>query len=499
MIKMTMAQKLVGLFFLWVIISGVFIARIELNSFVYVRWFALALLYLAASLFRPKTLILYTIIFGGSVQAIIAIGQQLAYIESGHSQFSITGLLDNPGPLGGCQAVALIIALALAKESANKYSRLILLLSSLLIAYTVILSDSRASWMATLFGIIAILYEPITSFIKNHRKWAVPLLSAVVVSLSIVAFNYRSDSARSRLLIWRVSADMIGDHPVLGHGLSSFNKHYMLYQAAFFEKNSHSSLARVADNAAYPYNEFLHVWIELGIVGLLILVAALALTFYSAEKKIRAPLVALLVFSLFSYPSSINVLMMMFQLLVGLSLPRKKCSYANAVASCLFLIVLLLWFLERGFIREANKNLQKTLLTVDKQAELYIEQNRYHIAEYPALNTLYSLALIKQADEIDNEKINLLLPTCENWCDIGNIYVSQSSFGAAEKYYKEASLMIPTRFTPKYLLFKMYQETNRINEAMKIANEILEMPLKVENTYTLKHKAEIRAFLEAHT
>lgn len=493
--KMTMAQKLVGLFLLWVIISGVFIARIELNSFVYIRWLAFALLYLAASMFSSKALILHTIVVGGFVQAVIAIGQQLAYIESGHSQFPVTGLLDNPGPLGGYQAMAFIVALALAKESATKYGRFILVFSSLFIAYTVMLSDSRAAWLATLFGIIVLLYEPIANFIKNQKKWAVPLLVVGVVSLSIVGFHYRSDSARSRLLIWRVSADMIGDRPVLGHGLASFNKHYMLYQAAFFKKNPHSSFVTVADNVAYPYNEFLHVWIELGAVGLLLLVAALILTLYSAEKKIRAPLVALLVFSLFSYPRSVNVLMMMFPILLGLSLPRKRCSYANAVASCFFLIVLLLWLLEWGFIREANKNLQKTLLTVDRQAELYIEHHRRRIAEYPSLNTLYSLVLTEQADGRGNEKLNLLLPTCENWCDIGNVYVRQGSFRMAENYYREASLMIPTRFTPNYLLFKMYQETDRIDEAVDIAKEILEMPLKVENTYTLTHKAEIKAFL----
>lgn len=492
---MTIAQKLTGIFFIWVIISAVFIAGIELNNFVYIRWLALLMLYLVADFLRPKTLILYSIVAGGFVQAIVAIGQQLGYIESGHSQFAITGLLSNPGPLGGFQSVALIISIALAKECVNKHGKLILSFSSLIIAYTVIISDSRASWVASIFGMIALIYEPITNYIRNHRKWILVLLPITVVILSILVYNYRSESARSRLLIWRVSTDMIGDHPVLGHGLASFNKHYMCYQAEFFKKNPRSEFANVADNAAYPYNEFLRIWIELGLVGLLIFVAAFSMTLYSAEARIRAPLITLLIFSQFSYPSSVDALLIMLPLLLGLSSPRKRCKYTNVAAISFFLVALSFLLFENQFKKGANKKLQKVLFSADEQTELYIERNKCNIAAFPQLNTLYLFTLMKQPGEIDRGKLNVILPNCENWCDIGDMYVHQGMFDIAEKYFMEASFMIPTRFKPKYLLFKMYQKTNRLNDAVRISKIIQGMPLKIENTYTLKHKAEIRDFL----
>lgn len=488
---------ILGCLFLWAIISGIFISEIELDSFTYVRCLALILLYYAARVSHTKSFILYIILLIGLLQAIVALGQQISYIKSNHSLFAITGLLSNPGEFGGYQAITLVITAALTKEC-KKHRRFILLPALLIIGYSVIISDSRAAWLASIFGIITLFYQPIANTVGRYKKWIILPIIIIVALSAIAVFNYRSGSANSRLLIWRVSADMICDAPILGHGLSSFNKHYMLYQAEFFKKNPDSAFAKVADNVAYPYNEFLHIWIELGIVGLLLFTVALIMMLYQAENKIRSPLIALSVFSMFSYPASTNALLALFPLLAGLALPQKQYKYGNIMTGCLIIFVLSLGLAEQNYIKESNRNLQKALLTADKQSELYIRHNVRRLTEYPQLNTLYSLFLTKQSGTIDHKKLNLIFPTCENWCDIGNIYEKMDSLHLAEKFYQTASFMVPTRFTPKYLLFKMYQSENRTNKAIKMAEEILRMPLKVENTYTLKRKTEIKAFLK-HT
>lgn len=493
---MLTAPKVLAIFFLWIIVSGVFISRIELYSFTYVRCFAVMLLYYAAKLFNTKSFILYAILSIGLLQALVAFGQQLSYIKSNHFLFDITGLLSNPGEFGGYQAITLVITATLAKECTDKRYKLILFLVLLIIGYSVIISDSRASWLASLFGMAALFYQPIINIVGRYKTRIILPMIVIAVILVIAIFKYRSGSANSRILIWRVSANMICDAPLWGHGLASFNKYYMLYQAEFFKENSNSPFTKVADNVAYPYNEFLHIWIELGAVGLFLFIVASAMILYQAENKIRSPIIALLFFSMFSYPASTNALLMFFPLLAGIALSQKQCKYGNSIGACLIVFVSWLCITEQQYIKELNHNLQKALLVTDKQSELYIENNTYHIVEYPQLNTLYSLVLAKQSSIVDYRKINLIFPTCENWCDIGNIYEKMDSFDIAEKYYKIASFMVPTRFTPKYLLFKMYRTENRTNEAVKIAEEILRMPLKVENTYTLRHKAEINAFLE---
>lgn len=55
----------------------------------------------------------------GVVQAIYAIGQQAGYIASNHHLFPITGLMGNPGQMGGFQAVAFLSAALLAVPTAS--------------------------------------------------------------------------------------------------------------------------------------------------------------------------------------------------------------------------------------------------------------------------------------------------------------------------------------------------------------------------------------------
>ena len=44
----------------------------------------------------------------------------------------------------------------------------------------------------------------------------------VLIKLEISIYYYKKDSADGRLLIWRVSIDMIADAPLVGHGIGTF-------------------------------------------------------------------------------------------------------------------------------------------------------------------------------------------------------------------------------------------------------------------------------------
>ena len=67
--QMIMGHKLLGLFFLWGILSGIFIAGLEADSFIYIRWLVLALFYWGARLSGNRFPILTVIVLVGVVQA----------------------------------------------------------------------------------------------------------------------------------------------------------------------------------------------------------------------------------------------------------------------------------------------------------------------------------------------------------------------------------------------------------------------------------------------
>lgn len=55
------------------------------------------------------------------------------------------------------------------------------------------------------------------------------------------------------------------------------------------------------------------------------------------------------------------------------------------------------------------------------------------------------------------------------------------------------------RLRPNYLLWKLYLDAGRNDDATRTARKILSMPLKVENTYTLRVKDEVREWLADRT
>ena len=68
---------------------------------------------------------------------------------------------------------------------------------------------------------------------------------------------------------------------------------------------------------------------------------------------------------------------------------------------------------------------------------------------------------------------------------IGENYQEQKDFISAEKYYKNASMMCPSRFTPLYQLFKLYKQFGENIHAYETAEMIINKPVKI-NSMTIR-------------
>lgn len=86
-------------------------------------------------------------------------------------------------------------------------------------------------------------------------------------------------------------------------------------------------------------------------------------------------------------------------------------------------------------------------------------------------------------------------PTCELYCYLGDMYVKKKSYDKAEYYYGKANCMIPTRLTPNYQLWNLYLLNGDTTQVIQKAKYIQKQKLKVENSFTIKAKTEIRKFL----
>ncbi len=422
----------------------------------------LLVIYLFVRLLPGKKWMLCALVSVGIVQSVVAVLQQCSLVESNHPFFEVTGFFGNPGQMGGFQAVAFVAAWLLLKGLRKQAFRVVAFLSMLVIAYSLVLADSRAALLAAVCGVCVIYWHAIVAFFRR-KKWLVVPAVATCACVALAFYLYRSGSADARLLVWRVSAGMVADCPWLGHGPGGFVREYMLYQADYFAEHPDSVFAMVADNAAYPYNEALHVLIEYGAVGLVIVVAIFAVIFRTARNgSSLAPIVALLVFSMFSYPGYKLGLFVLFPITAGIAGKDMKLPVRNMMVP-LVILSLSIFFL--------------CYMIVKKQ-----------IAERPFILDCYPYA-------VTEDVIPFLRPTCENWCLIGDYYIECGMYEEAEYYYSTASNMIPSRMLPFYSLWKLYLAHGLEDAAAVVARRIVEQSVKVENTYTLRCRTEVRRWL----
>lgn len=514
----------VGLYLLWGLCILLFLSEppaestptqtvsswLSLHGILLWKWLTLALVYVWIRSISKKEWIFGIIVIVGVLQATWVLGQQIGYLESNHSLFPITGLLGNPGQLGGFQAVTFVSALLLLTEKFSrrkekespKYGFRVLVFSLsgavLLIAYSLYLTNSRAALIAVIAGSIVLCQE---TMIRMFRKWKWMYFPAIllIAGMALAIYGYRRESADARLLIWRISGDMIAQKPLWGHGIGSFNDQYMLYQARYFEQHSGSDLAMVADNVAYPYNEFLHILIEQGMIGLLLFIALIAATIITATKKKKlAPLVALLLFSCFSYPADVFWLLIFFPLLFACI--ESKIIYTASlrlwglIAIPVLFLIGILSVQEMQFYRKTDKNIRILSTKYDKTAVEYLSNHFDKLSRIRSFNTQFIIWMPHCHEIVDERKFQKIMPNCENWCDIGDYYASKKDFDRAELYYYVASQMIPTRLKPNYQLWLLYLEKGDSLATRQIANRLLNQPLKVENTFTLRAKATVKRY-----
>jgi O-antigen ligase/tetratricopeptide (TPR) repeat protein len=98
----------------------------------------------------------------------------------------------------------------------------------------------------------------------------------------ILAFSPARNSLR--MAIWTSSLRMALTHPILGYGIGSFDVHYPDFQVKD-ERISRLMRGRVLNHA---HSEYLEVWIEEGLIGLIIYIAFLVSLLAPAVRRIRS-------------------------------------------------------------------------------------------------------------------------------------------------------------------------------------------------------------------
>ena len=514
--------------------------------------------------------LLFLIPIAGIIQIIHGVMQ---FSMPWHNISHIMGIFNNTGLFGGFAALGLVVCLGIIFffDSEKKYLKYIVFAISvifgIILAVQINASGSRASWLAALVAIIFLFlfhnandaknanlrkkyiaqdqnYKksfPIyirenLRFLRNSRsiRYFLILCSIIIlVFFSKYLYNLKKDSADGRVLIGMVSLGMVNDAPLFGKGISGFRAEYMNYQADFFQKHPSSSYSIYVDDVETPFNEFLKILIEQGIIGLLLFCGLIYCLFeggflngtlmtrikrISADNNQRLSvssassafhyviILFILIFGLFSYPFDKLPFLVLFVFSIAIISQSANTVYSIRLKkmNCLRIPLVIVVCFVLGIIGYNDFSYAKSCLIWNQALKSFSQNKEESLSRleklYPKLEnnpvflTTYGKALgfgehYHEATVV-LEKAVLRLPQSTSYIELGKNYEGENSLLVAFDCWEKAGFMVPSRFTPLYLTMKLHFKNGEYEQAKKYAEIILKKKIKIDNPEIDKMKRE---------
>jgi O-antigen ligase/Flp pilus assembly protein TadD len=223
-------------------------------------------------------------------------GIDFSFWQSNIGRQQVFGLFGNVNYFAEYVIIPLTIAVPILFAVKNKIIKISLFIGIIFMASSLVLTFTRGSYLA--FGLallimflLLISWKGISHVFSNYKKLIIFFLLVAIIATAIIfipnPMNKRGtvlykikartsisqltqgSSIARRMAIWKFTWMMIEDKPILGSGLGTFQYNSLRYQAEFFNQNNNRD--------KYPYgiadkvhNEYLQLWSELGIIGLLV-------------------------------------------------------------------------------------------------------------------------------------------------------------------------------------------------------------------------------------
>ncbi len=436
-----------------------------------------------------------------------------------------TGFLHNSGLWGEFVAMTLICNIGLIHlNKKSKKTSTLLIFVSFIVSFMLYESDSRASWLSFAIGILTFFSPLIIKHLPKSiiiRTGSLLILICLCTYLISGLYSYKKDSADGRILIWKISLEMVKDKPILGYGFDGFRKNYMNYQAAYLqEKQLPETINNLADDNHHAFNEFLRIIIEQGIIGVIILfifLTTIGYTIYkyklyidTVSRTIISCLTALLFFSFFSYPLStfhINALIVI--LLAGLACSSQDTPIWKLQIRSISLIIpySIIFFISSVYLfsySKANSDWLNTLKGVYTNDNI-LEEARKKLSGNPYFLSTYGKYLNKKkryskAASILSQSIKEY-PSYYTVMELGISYKAQKKYTEAMHCFVKAMHMIPHKIKPLYFMMELYYDQKDYKSAIQLSNRILckqpkirssELNIILKRTILLQEKMNAR-------
>ena len=317
------------------------------------------------SIQEQKTIdtLLLTIIIVGLAMGIYGILQYLGidfeFWEGNVGRQRVMGLFGNVNYFAEYLILPLSLTIGLIFAKNTIFNKLFLFIALFVMGLALLLTFTRGSYLAIAITIPVILFLYFKSSANKqnklfYKKIILYFILLAIIALAIIYIPHplnREDSTlgklRSRVTIesltsgssvlrrvatWKFTWMMIEDYPIFGTGIGTYGYHSLKYQAEFFAQGDNRALYPHGF-AVQAHNEYLQLWSELGIIGLLILLW-LIFTYYrnviinihKMEVKQKAIVIglaggvtAVLIDAVFGFPLQLAASLSLFWMFLGLT------------------------------------------------------------------------------------------------------------------------------------------------------------------------------------
>lgn len=418
-----------------------------------------------------------------------------------YNQF-LTGSFENTAGFASCLCFGFPFVLYYLKCKEQKIKILCMSLC-LIVLFTLLFSLSRC-------GILCVLVSAFV-YIFNKKKRCLWIGITVLAIIITTFFCFKKDSVSGRLLIWKCSIDMIADSPLKGQGIGAFAAHYMDYQADYFQTHPNSKYQMLADNVQHPFNEYIYLMIQYGVIAFIIILILMFFLLYCYWKcPLNETFICLLslsniaLFSCFSYPFRYPFTWIILCVCIG-SLIKSVYGimFTSACINRLFGIIVLgcSILLIISCSRSTKSELQwkmadsPCLDVKEKMRDYYLlfpklKHNPFYLYNYAA--TLYKSGEDKKALLVADYCRTYFLADYDLELLRGDLYKSCHDYQNAIDCLKQAAFMCPSRFIPLYKLYTIYRETGDSIRGDSIAEIISNKRIKIDSPIIRKIKEKIK-------
>ena len=425
-------------------------------------------------------------------------------VNHGFRQGGEVGTLGNPVELALHLCVVLPMTVQLVWQSKGWCWKVVYGMTVVLLVGILWLTQSRTGLICLAFDLVIGLWVWVYKYIRQKLLcWGLygVIVVAMLAGVSAYVASHKKDSTSGRAFILQRSWTLVKEHPFMGHGHRGFEREYMLRQADYFKENSGSEYAQLADEIRHPLCEFVYVWVNYGVVAPIALLALLLLPLWQwwhGDKKMQPfllPMLAILVFSCFSYPFYYPIAW----LSVGVSVlyairstlhcwqQQKVFPYLLLVFSLVIFGITVIDAVQEHRWYQAYRHSFRDDAALKEYEDLHPYFHRNHVFLYS-----YAMASFKRKDL---DKAKQMIAECgQHWSGYnrellaGDICYYRNEYSDAITHYEMAHAMCPVRFAPLEGLYKVYDKTNDAPHRKEIADQIASKQVKVNSLDVMRIK-----------